>query len=26
VTPYGPVWVDGDVGPWANYVPNGALL
>lgn len=26
VKPYGPVWVDGDVGPWANYLPNGALL
>jgi predicted N-acetyltransferase YhbS len=26
VEPYGPVWVDGDVGPWANYLPNGALL
>lgn len=26
VKPYGPVWVQGDVGEWANYLPNGALL
>jgi predicted N-acetyltransferase YhbS len=26
VEPYGPVWVNGDVGPWAHYLPNGALL
>jgi predicted N-acetyltransferase YhbS len=26
VKPSGPVWVQGEVGPWANYLPNGALL